>query len=626
MANSGKLTRFSRADAFFPTMRRLVKYFRGRRILLCFVLVLVIWSSLSNILGTYFSKDVLNALQTDLANQASQEQEMADLTRIVIPIALIYLTGVLANVIYMQTMVRLTQRTIFQIRKELFEKMHRLPISYFDRHTHGEIMSYFTNDVDTIVVAMNDSFANIILSFSNIVGTIISMFLLCWQLSLIVMPLMIALFIFLVINTAKTRKYFVRQQEALASVNSKVEENLSGVKVEKAFNHEEASMADFLVSNEAWRLNSEKAFFHTQLTIPVNVSVAYLNFALSAVIGCLFLVDGTIAQIGNLSSFLVFVRQACQPFNFFAMHINNLLTCAAGAERIFRFLDEPDEPDNGTVTLIKNKETGYSQSFTSRYSWAIPQADGSVVTKPLVGRIEFKDVCFSYVPNKPILKHISFGVYPGKKVAFVGSTGAGKTTIISLLARFYPLDSGSITYDDIPIEQIKLESLRRALSMVTQDTHLFTGSIYDNIRYVRRHSTMDEVMMAAKDSHADSFIRRTPQGYDTMLYDDGANLSEGQRQLLGITRATLNQPPVMILDEATSNIDTRSEQLIQDGLARLMASKTVLVIAHRLSTIHDADEIIVLDHGTVIEKGTQDELLALKGAYYDLYTGKKELA
>lgn len=609
-------------DSFTSTMLRLFTYFKGYRFLLIVVIILVIISALANILGTYLSKDVINYLTEHVNDQ--KDIQLQQLSQIILPLLLLYIAGVVSNIVYMQIMVHLTQKVLYNVRRDLFAKMQCLPIKYFDNHTHGEIMSYFTNDVDTIVQAINDSFANIVLASTNITGTITSMFLLSYKLTLIILPLIIGLFFFMYFNTKATRKYFVLQQQALSEVNSKVEENLAGVKVEKAFNHEEDSMNDFLVSNDKWRKAAQEAYFHTQLTIPVNVSVSYINFALSAVIGCFFVASGSLLY-GNFSSYLVFVRNVCQPFNFFTMHMNTILTCAAGSKRIFTFLDEEEEKDEGSVVLYKTDDNEES-SFSSRYCWKVTQKDGSTKLVPLVGKIEFKDVCFSYIKGKPILKHISFEAYPGKKVAFVGSTGAGKTTIISLLARFYPLDSGEILYDGININDIKLESLRRAISMVTQETHLFTGTIEDNIRYVRRHSTEEEVIQASKNSHSDSFIRRTPNGYKTMLFDDGSNLSEGQRQLLGITRASLNQPPVMILDEATSNIDTHSEQLIQEGLNKLMQNKTVMVIAHRLSTIRDANEIIVLEKGSIIERGTEKELLDLKGAYYDLYTGKKELA
>jgi ATP-binding cassette subfamily B multidrug efflux pump len=606
---------------FFKTMNRLLSYFRGRRILLFLVIILSIYTAVANLWGTFLSKDIINNLNTYHEEPTDFQRNL--LVQSCLQVGAIYLAGVIANLIYMQIMVHLTQRIIFQIRNELMEKMQKLPISYFDTHTHGEIMSYFTNDVDTLVMAMNDSFANIFLSGANIIGTIVCLFLINTYLSLIVFVFILGMFAFMFFNSRSARKYYRDQQEALSDVNSVVEEDIAGVKVEKAFSHEEESFQKFDKANRRWRDSSEKAFFHTQLNIPVIVSLSYFNFSVSSVVGIIFLCNGWLASgIGGLSSYLVYVRTSAQPFNYFTMHVNAILSCAAGAERIFRFLDEKEEPDDGKAALVKVKDSG---AFTERYAWSVPNGTEPEI-RPLRGVIEFRDVSFSYLPGKPILRNISFECHPGKKIAFVGSTGAGKTTIISLLARFYPVDSGVILYDGIPITEIRLESLRRAISMVTQDPHLFTGTIEDNIRYVRRHSSAEEIEKASEESQADSFIRRLPEGYQTMLYDDGANLSEGQRQLLALTRATLNQPPVMILDEATSNIDTRSEQLIQEGLRKLMKERTVIVIAHRLSTIRDADEILVLANGRIIERGTQAELIGREGAYYDLYTGKTELS
>lgn len=604
-------------ENFFKTMKRLFGYFHGRRWLICLVVVLVIYSSLANILGTYFSGVVV-------INGLIDDPNSSTLVKQVLMLGGIYLAGVIANFIYCQSMVRITQYVIYKVRMDLVSKIQELPIAYFDTHTHGEIMSYFTNDIETLFMALNDSFANIILSFANIVGTIVMLFIINVPLTLIVIFFIILMFVYMFLNSKRAQKFFKVQQKSLADVNSVVEEELSGMKVEKAFNHEEESYKKFTQANTNWRNAAENAFFCTQMNIPFFVSLSYFNFSISAVVGIIFLCNGYLgaAGFGGLTSYLVYVRQSAQPFNFFTMHVNAILAAAAGAERIFKFLDEKAEEDEGHVSLIKISD---ADSFEERYAWSYQDENGKNIHIPLRGVIKFDDVCFSYVPNKPILKHVSFEAYPGKKVAFVGSTGAGKTTIISLLARFYPIDSGSITYDGIDIRDIKLESLRRAISMVTQDTHLFSGTIADNIRYVRWHSTKEEIIAASKNSHADSFIRKLPQGYETILHDDGANLSEGQRQLLGLTRASLNKPPVMILDEATSNIDTRSEVLIHKGLESLMKKRTVLVIAHRLSTIKDADEIIVLDTGNIIERGTQDELLAKKGAYYDLYTGKREL-
>lgn len=604
-------------ENFFKTMKRLFGYFRGRRWLICLVVVLVIYSSLANILGTYISGVVV-------INGLIEDPNSSTLVNQVLMLGGIYLAGVIANFIYCQSMVRITQYVIYKVRMDLVKKIQELPIAYYDTHTHGEIMSYFTNDIETLFMALNDSFANIVLSFANIVGTIVMLFIINVPLTLIVIFFIILMFVYMFLNSKRAQKFFKVQQKALADVNSVVEEELSGMKVEKAFNHEEESYKKFTAANTNWRNAAENAFFCTQMNIPFFVSLSYFNFSISAVVGIIFLCNGYLgaAGFGGLTSYLVYVRQSAQPFNFFTMHLNAILSAAAGAERIFKFLDEKVEEDAGYVSLVKVSD---ADTFENRYAWSYQDENGKSIDIPLRGVIKFDDVCFSYVPGKPILKHISFEAYPGKKVAFVGSTGAGKTTIISLLARFYPIDSGAITYDGIDIRNIKLESLRRAISMVTQDTHLFSGTIADNIRYVRWHSTKEEILAASKNSHADSFIRKLPQGYETVLHDDGANLSEGQRQLLGLTRASLNKPPVMILDEATSNIDTRSEVLIHKGLESLMKQRTVLVIAHRLSTIKDADEIIVLDSGSIIERGTQTELLAKKGAYYDLYTGKREL-
>ena len=607
----------SKPQQLGPTIKRLFSYFKGRRIIFAFIIFLVVICGLASVLGNFYTKDVIN----DLAyNNGS------NLVKYCLIVLTIFATGVVANIIYAQSMVRLTQRVLFEIREDLINKMQSLPVSYFDTHTHGSIMTYFTNDVDTLIIMMNDSLANIFLSLTKLVGTIVCLFLINVYLSLIVIFFLVIMFLFMFFNSKAARKYFTQQQDALAELNSKIEEDISGIKVEKAFNHEQASLDSFLDSNKKWQIASENAFYHTQLSIPFNVSLSYFNFAISSVVGCIFLTQGLLTSgIGGLSSYLVFVRTACQPFNYLTMHINSILSGLAGAERIFHFLDEKNEEDSGTVTLKKIDST-HDKVFKDRYVWVIPQKDGTAINKPIHGDIVFSHVNFSYIKGRQILKDISFEVHPGEKIAFVGSTGAGKTTIMSLLTRFYKIDSGSITYDGINIYDMKLESLRRALSMVTQDTHLFTGTIDDNIRYVRRHSTEEEIIEASKNSYADSFIKRMPNGYKTMLYDDGANLSEGQRQLLGLTRATLNQPPVLILDEATSNIDTRSEQLTHEGLKKLMKERTVIVIAHRLSTVRDADEIMVLDNGKIIERGTQTELLNNKGPYYNLYTGKTELA
>ncbi len=612
----------NRPDNLPKTLLRLFGYMKDVWPLIVMVILMALYSGATEIIVSRMAGVVTDNIILNI--HESEQVRMQSLISDLVPIIIMCAAGFLCAFIYNLVMVRVTQRVLFKIRNDLMRKMQSLPIRYFDSHTHGEVMSYFTNDVDSIVNALNDSFSNIFLSVIKIIATIITLFMINVYLTLIVFFFIFIMFVFMYFNTKASKKYFRQQQKALSSVNSVVEEDVSGVKVIKAFSHEKASFEKFSVANDDWRKSSEKAFFHTQVNIPFFVSLSYLNFSISSICGVLALCTGWAGPItfGQLQSYLVLTRNACQPFNFFTQQLNNFMVAAAGAERIFHFLDEKEEENDGKVTLEKISD---EENFTARYCWKIPKDDNTLERRELKGEIRFDSVFFSYVKGKPVLQGISFESHPGKKSAFVGSTGAGKTTIISLLARFYPLDSGAIYYDGINIEDIELTSLRRAISMVTQDTHLFTGTIEDNIRYVRLHSTKEEVVNAARMSHADSFIRRLPEGYETMLYDDGGNLSAGQRQLLGLARASLNRPPVMILDEATSNIDTRSEMLIQKGLAELEKNRSVLIIAHRLSTIRDADEIMVLDHGKIIERGTQEQLLALKGAYYDLYTGKVEL-
>lgn len=619
-----------RPQSLIKTLLRLFGYFRYIWPVIIVVILMSVFTGFAEIYGTFLQRDVINRL-TGLIKDIQQgsltttEALQGLMTRLgLIPVIVIYSIGVFCALAHNEIMVFVSQTVLYRIRKELMEKMEKLPLSYFDTHPNGDVMSYFTNDVDSLVNALMTSFANIFIATTKIVCTIVVLFVLNVPLSLIVIVFIAFMMTFMILNTHASRKYFKAQQDALANVNAIVEEDVKGIKTVKAFSHEEESFEKFDKANTEWRKASEKAFFHTQVNTPFFVSMSYFNFALSAICGILALTTGWAGPFtyGDLTVYLVLTRNACQPFNFFVQHINNFLVAAAGAERLFGFLDQPIEQDDGYVHLVKISEEA---DFSRRYQWSWKE-EGKVMSRPVEGRITFDHVTFSYVKGKPVLKDISFEAHPGKKTAFVGSTGAGKTTIISLLARFYPIDSGAIYYDGINIEAIDLVSLRRAISMITQDTHLFTGTIEDNIRYVRRHSSHQDVVDAAKRSHADSFIRRLPEGYDTMIYDDGNNLSAGQRQLLGLARASLNRPPVMILDEATSNIDTRSEMLIQKGLEDLMQDRTVLIIAHRLSTIRDADEIAVLDSGRIIERGTQDELLARKGAYYDLYTGKKELA
>ena len=609
--------KYARPTNVFKTLARLFKYFGKKKYLLILVVILVIYTSFANIYGSYMLGQVID---TAIKNEDSEALLISTLSLIGI-----YGAGAICDLAYTQIMVRLSQSVLFNLRKELSIHNQNLPLSYFDQHNHGEIMSYFTNDVDTLVNALNDSFANIVLSFCNIVGTIVVLLLINVYLALLVYVFMIGIAFFIFFNTKKCRKYFTMQQGEIANINSKVEEDINGVRVIKAFNHEDNSFESFDEVNKKWLNASTKSFFHTQLNVPVIVSLSYIEFAVACIAGSFFLVNGRIVGIGALTTYLVNVRQSAQPFNFFTQHINNILTALAGSERIFRFLDEKEEEDNGTVELVKLGDASQLHDYKSRYAWSVPQKDGTKKLVPLKGEIVFKNVTFGYVPGKDVLKDISFYAKDGQKIAFVGSTGAGKTTIISLITRFYNIQKGEIFYDGIDVKDMKLEGLRRSISMVTQDTHLFTGTIKDNIRYSRMHSTDEEIVQAAKIANCDSFIRMLPNGYDTMLYDDGHNLSEGQRQLLALARAALSMPPVLILDEATSNIDTRSEKLVQKSMDVLMQNRTVLVIAHRLSTVKNSDAILYLENGKIVERGSNDELLKLKGKYYALYEGKTEL-
>jgi ATP-binding cassette subfamily B protein len=602
--------------------KRLLSYYKKSFFLLIIVFCLICFSSFANIYGTFMLKDVINAIDLAFKNKGNQEY-YEQFMKLLLNMISLYSTAIIALFTYTQLMIRISQKVIYTIRNELIEHVEKMSVSYFDTHKHGEIMTYFTNDISTLYDALNISFANIIFSFGNIVGTITCMILINPYLSLVVCAFMFFEFIFIILNGRFTRKYYLATQNELASVNAVSEENINGLKVIKAFNHKEESLKSFGDYNEKLRNASTKSFYHTAINTPVITSLSYFNFAISSILGCLFLVQGVIS-FGSLTSYLVYVRQSSQPLNFFVQHVNNILTALSGSERIFNFLDTNIESDEGKIALVKVNND--SAKYSDKYAWKIMNKNGTYIIKQMKGDIEFKNVSFGYVKGKKVLKNISFKANVGEKLAFVGPTGAGKTTIISLISRLYNIEEGVILYDGINIKDIKLESLRKAVSTVTQDTHLFTGTIADNIRYVRMHSTFEEVVNAAKLTNAHSFIERLPNKYQTMLFDDGHNLSAGQRQLLALARAAISQPPLLILDEATSNIDTHTEKLVTDAIDEIMKDRTSLIIAHRLSTIKDATRIIVMENGTIKESGTHEELLKLKGLYYDLYTGKKELS
>ncbi len=603
------------------TLLRLLKYLGRHKISMAAVAFLVLISSGANILGTYLLKPVINRF--------IEPHDTKGLLTAVLLMALMYAAGALATLGYNKLMVRTAQKTVSEIRSDLFAHTQKLPLSYFDVHTHGELMSRFTNDVDTVTEALNNSFTLLIQSFIMTVGTVIMLVVLNFRLSLIVIGFLILMLLYILFNSKMSKKYFKRQQNALGSINGFVEEIVDGQKVEKVFNHEDEDFAEFCRRNEAYRVSATKALSYSGMMVPSIVSLSYFNYAISACVGGLFVLRG-LTDIGSLASYLVYVRQSAMPMNQFTQQANFILSALSGAERIFDMMDTPCEPDGGTVSLCNVKEENGQitecTEHTRHFAWKTKDADGRTQLVPLKGDVRFHDVSFGYTPEKKILDHIDLYAKPGQKIAFVGSTGAGKTTIINLITRFYEIDGGKITYDGIDIRDIKKDDLRRSLSVVVQDTHLFTGSIKDNIRYGNQGATDEDVVHAAKIANADSFIRRLPNGYDTVISGDGDNLSQGQRQLLAIARAAASKPPVLILDEATSSIDTRTEKLIEKSMDALMENRTVFVIAHRLSTVRNSHAILVIEKGKIIERGSHEELLAKHGRYYQLYTGACELA
>ena len=618
---------FQKPKNLGKTVGRMLSYLVKRPIMLVLALVCVAVGSLAGVAGTYLMRPIINDL-TDavLAGQTV----LPTLVSGILIMSSAYLVMAVASYFQRYLMANIAIKGCNNLRRDLFDKLQDMPLSYFDRHPHGELMSRFTNDADNVQMAMEQSVVNLLSSGITFVGTVVMMLVLSPLLFLISLIFLALMFLAFGKLGGLSRRNYRHQQAALGAVNGCIQENIEGLKVVKAFTHEKAVGEEFTQFNEEYRAAASRATFFSTVTMPVAAQLNNVGYAVTAIVGAaLSLVMGL--DIGALVSFLSYSKQLSHPVGQLSMQMATILSALAGAERIFAVMDAQPEVDEGKVTLVSARwdngtlVEGEETAGRRHWAWKVPEEDGSFRLVDLRGDVRLNDVCFGYVPEKEVLHTINVYAKPGQKIAFVGSTGAGKTTITNLINRFYEIQSGTITYDGVDIRDIEKDSLRRSLGAVLQDTHLFTGTVMDNIRYGRLDATDEECIAAAKAANAHSFIRRLPDGYHTMVTGDGANLSQGQRQLLAIARAAVADPPVMVLDEATSSIDTRTEALISRGMDTLMENRTVFVIAHRLSTVRNSNAIAVIEAGEIIEKGSHEELLALKGRYYQLYTGQFQL-
>ena len=609
------------------TIKRLLTYVtEGYKFQLAVVLISIIVSALVGVIGTQFIKYLIDDFITPLVQ--SQMPDYTALFNVIMIMAGIYLVGVICTYIYNRLMINISQGVLNKIRKQMFSHMQKLPIRYFDSRTHGEIMSTYTNDVDTLRQMLSQSIPQVFSACISMVAVLIAMFATNLYLTLVVLAMVILMVFVSKYLGGNSSKYFVKQQEDIGKVNGYIEEMMEGQKVVKVFNYEEESKEKFDDLNEQLCDSMTKANLYANILMPCIMNIGNLGYVLVAVIGGILSVNG-ILSIGSIAAFLQYVKAFTNPLGQVSQQMNSIIMALAGAERIFDLIDQEEEIDEGYVTLVNAKmENGKiveTEERTGMWAWKHPHQDGRITYTRLRGQVEFENVQFGYEKNKRILHDITLAAKEGQKVSFVGATGAGKTTITNLINRFYDIQDGKIRYDRINIRKIKKSDLRRSLGMVLQDTNLFTGTIKDNIRYGKLDATDQEIIDAAKLANAHNFIKNLPHGYDTVISGNGEGLSQGQKQLLSIARAALNNPPVLILDEATSSIDTRTEKIVQEGMDKLMKGRTVFVIAHRLSTIKNSDTIIVLDHGKIIERGNHEELIAQKGTYYGLYTGAIEI-